>query len=455
MVLREKLKKREQEKRPIRVGWVGAGRMLTGAISQTAQMKGMWNAVICDVRVESAIRAYEINGVPKSELLISNDVDEINAALRNGRSVVTTECSIMARLDVDCVVEGTGNPNVGAEVAYRCIMNKKHIVMLNVETDVVIGPILHQLAQNAGIVYSVSSGDEPGLITELVDRWEGLGFEIVAVGKTPSSLGKYDPYATPDKVAVDAAELKVNPHFLVTFRDATKTAIEMSSISNATGLTPDIRGMHGPVAGVEEMAQFFRLKSEGGLLEHRGVVDYARPLKNPDGSVDFVNSVTPGVFVVVRTEHPQIQADLEYFDVVHTGEYYTLYTPYHLVTNEIPLSIVSAVEYNEPTVVPTYGMLTEVIGLAKRDMQPGETIDGGGGFTVRASNDWAYIAKRERLVPFGLLDNAKVIKPIRKDEPITYDMVELKTDTIIYQLRMLQEQLIQPTTPEELEEMKR
>lgn len=455
MELRKVLKAREAAGNPIRVGWVGAGRMLTGAITQTAQMKGMWNAVICDLRTESAIRAYEINGVPKENLVISNDVEEINAALDAGKSVVASDCRIMSQVNVDCVVEGTGNTNVGAEVAYRCIMNRKHIIMLNVETDVVIGPILDQMAKSAGVVYSVSSGDEPGLITELVDRWEGLGFEIVAVGKTPSSLGKLDYYATPDTVAEDAKNLKVNPHFLVTFRDTTKTAIEMTSISNATGLPVDKRGMHGPVSGVVEMAQNFRLKSEGGLLDNIGVVDYAVPLKNPDGSIDFVNSVTPGVFVVIRARHPQMQADLQYFDVEHTGEYYTLYTPYHLVTSEIPLSIVRAVEENEPTVVPTFGRLTEVIGIAKKDMMPGDTVDGGGGFTVYASNDWAYIAKEQNLVPFGLLDDAKVIAPIKKGEPITFDKVEVRKDTTLYHLRELQDSLIQPTTPEELEAMKK
>ena len=170
MELRKVLKAREAAGNPIRVGWVGAGRMLTGAITQTAQMKGMWNAVICDLRTESAVRAYEINGISKEDLVISNDVDEINAALDAGKSVVASDCKIMSQVNVDCVVEGTGNTNVGAEVAYRCIMNKKHIIMLNVETDVVIGPILDQMAKSAGIVYSVSSGDEPGLITEQIGR---------------------------------------------------------------------------------------------------------------------------------------------------------------------------------------------------------------------------------------------------------------------------------------------
>lgn len=444
-MISRKLLKRESAGNPIKVGWVGAGRMITGAICQTAQMKGMSNAVICDVRPEAAVRAYEINGYKRDDIVFSEDVGTINDALRGGRPVVTRDCNLMPALEVDCVVEGTGVPEVGAAVAYRCIQGRKHIIMLNVESNVVIGPILHQMAQAAGVVYSVSSGDEPGLITELVDRWGGLGFEIVAVGKTPASLGKMDLYCTPETLAEEAKQLKVNPHFLVTFRDATKTAIEMSCIANATGLIPDVRGMHGPQAGIYEMANFFRLKKEGGILKNRGVVDYARPLKHADGSIDFLRSVTPGVFVVVRAAHPQIQQDLGYFDVVHTGEYYTFHTPYHLVTNEIPLSIVWAVEDKEPTVVPHHGLLAEVLGAAKSALAPGTTLDGGGGFTLYGVNDLACIAKQEGCVPLGLLDGAKLVKPAKRDQVITYDMVQLKTDTMLYHLRQLQEAVIPPT----------
>jgi len=444
-MIRPKLQKRQVEGNPIRVGWVGAGRMITGAICQTALMQGIRSAVICDLRPEAAIRAYTVNGVPRETIVIAEKVGAVNDAIRAGRPVVIQDATLMPELAVDCVVEGTGVPEVGASVAYRCIQGGKHIIMLNVEADVVIGPILHQMAQRAGVVYSVSSGDEPGLITELVDRWGGLGFEIVAVGKTPSSLGKMDLYCTPDSLAEEAKQLGVNPHFLVTFRDATKTAIEMSCIANATGLIPDVRGMHGPTAGIYEMANFFRLKSEGGILNNRGVVDYARPLKNADGSIDYLRSVTPGIFVIVRTTHPQIQQDLGYFDVVHNGEYFTFYTPYHLVTNEIPLSIVWAVEDREPTVVPRHGLLTEVLGAAKADLPAGTKLDGGGGFTLYGVNDLACVAKRESCVPLGLLDGATLLRDVKRDQVITADLVQLKTDTMLYHLRRIQDQVLPPT----------
>ena len=444
-MIQQKLLTRHAAGAPIRVGWVGAGRMITGAICQTALMKGMRNAVICDIRVEAAVRAFEINGVKKKDVHIADNVGAANDAIRAGRPVITQDSRMMPELEVDCVVEGTGVPEVGAEVAFRCIQGGKHIIMLNVEADVVVGPILHQMASRAGVIYSVSSGDEPGLITELVDRWGGLGFEVVAVGKTPASLAKLDFYATPDTVAADAKALNVNPHFLVTFRDTTKTAIEMACISNATGLIPDVRGMHGPVAGIKDMARLFRLRDEGGILKNRGVVDYARPLLLADGSVDFVHSVTPGVFVVVRATHPQIQEDLGYWNVERTGEYFTFYTPYHLVTNEIPLSIVWAVEDREPTVVPRHGLLTECIGAAKADLKAGTTLDGGGGYTVYSVADLACVAKREGGVPFGLLDKAKLIRDVKRDQIITQEMVEVRIDTMLYHLRRIQDEVISPT----------
>jgi predicted homoserine dehydrogenase-like protein len=219
----------------------------------------------------------------------------------------------------------------------------------------------------------------------------------------------------------------------------------MASISNATGLIPDVRGMHGPVAGIKDMARLFCLKEEGGILKNRGVVDYARPLLLPDGSVDFVHSVTPGVFVIVRATHSQIQEDLGYWNVERAGDYFTFYTPYHLVTNEIPLSVVWAVEDKEPTVVPNHGLLTECLGAAKADLKAGTMLDGGGGYTVYSVADLACAAKREQCVPFGLLDKAKLLRDVRRDQIITQEMVELRTGTMLYHLRRIQDEVIPPT----------
>jgi predicted homoserine dehydrogenase-like protein len=411
-MIKQALDRRAAEQKPIQVGFVGAGRMGTGAISQIGLMKGIRTAVIADVQTERVVRAFELCGHRREDVVVTDRVSVAADAIRAHRPVATQDADMLTDLDIDAIVESTGSPEVGAKVALRAILARKHIIMLNVETDVVVGPILHRMAQAAGVVYTVSSGDEPGLIAEYFDRYAALGFEIVAVGKAPSSIGLFDRYATPDSVAEDARRLGVNPHFLVTFRDATKTMIEMACISNYTGLVPDIRGMHGPVAGVNEVPKLFRPKSEGGLLNRKGVV---------------------------YTDHKQIQEDLKYLDVTGSDGYYNMYTPYHLVTNEIPLSIVSAVEFGHPTIVPKLGLVTEVFGAAKRQLKAGEVIDGAGGSTVYALNDLYTTAQAENVVPLGLLTGAKLLRDVPTDAAITYDMVEILTGSTLYHLRAMQD----------------
>lgn len=439
-MMKRRLEARSSAGNPIKVGFVGAGRMGTGGICQVGLMEGIGTAVVADLNVERATRAFELCGHRRQDVVISNNVAKAEDAIRAGRPVVTEDSDLVSAVGIDVVVDATGVPEVGAQVATQTIKAGKHIVMLNVETDVVVGPILHRMAEKAGVVYTVVSGDEPGLISEYYDRYSSLGFEIVAVGKAPSSLAHYNRYATPDSVGEDANRLGINPHFLVTFRDGTKTMIEMASISNYTRLVPDVPGMHGPIAGVEDMPRLFRPKSEGGLLNRRGVVDYARPIKTESGKIDFHRSVTPGVFLVVYTDHPQVRADLDYLDVTGSDGYYNFYTPYHMVTSEMPLAIVTAVLDRHPTIYPRFGLVTEVVGVAKRDLQPGEIIDGLGGAMLYSSNDLYESARDKNQVPMCLLAGARVLRKVPKDQNITYDMVELRTDTRLYQLRKLQDQ---------------
>ncbi len=438
-IMKRQLEARARDGNPIRVGFVGAGRMGSGAICQIGLMPGMTTSIIADLDAERAARAFTLAGRRREDIVFTDHAGKAEDALRADRPVVTENAELVSAVAVDAVVDATGVPDVGARVAMQTIMAGKHIVMLNVETDVAIGPILHQMAERAGVVYTVASGDEPGLIAEFFDRYSLLGFEVVAVGKAASSLARFDPYATPESVAEDARRAGINPHFLVTFRDGTKTMIEMAAVSNYTGLVPDVPGMHGPIAGVEEIVRLFRPKNEGGILNRRGVVDYARPLMTEDGRIDFHRNVTPGVFLVLYAAEQQIRDDLDYLDVTGADGYYNLYTPYHLVTNELPLSIAAAVLEKHPTVYARHGLVTEVTGVAKRDLKSGERIDGLGGAMLYGSNDLYEKTRANRQVPMCLLPGARLLSDVRKDEVITYDMVEIDTGTTLYHLRALQD----------------
>ena len=444
-MFKQALDKRHARGKPIQVAFVGAGRMGTGAICQIGLMRGISVAVIADLSTERATRAFELSGYRREDVVVANAVGPAQDAIRQNKPVVTQDATLVPQLEIDAVVDATGSPELGARVALQTIQARKHIIMLNVETDVVVGPILHRMAQAAGVVYTVSSGDEPGLIAEFYDRYAGLGFEIVAVGKAPSSIGLFDRFATPDSVGEDAKRLGVNPHFLVTFRDATKTMIEMACISNYTGLVPDIRGMHGPIAGVNEIPQLFRPKSEGGILNTRGVVDYARPLKHEDGSIDFDRSVTPGTFIVVHTDHKQIQEDLQLSRCHRLGR---LLQHVHAL---------SSGDERDPALDRQCGGLRPSDHRAQARagdggfrcrqtaLTAGETVEGAGGSSVYALNDLYETAKADNVVPLGLLTDAKLLRDVRPKRPSPTTWSNVQTDTTLYHLRALQNSM-EPAT---------
>ncbi|SDX62152.1 NAD(P)H-dependent oxidoreductase [Tepidimicrobium xylanilyticum] len=427
--LNEKLRELEANNAHIRVALVGAGQMGKGMISQIMLMNGMIPSLVIDINLENAIQSFTLAGIPKEDIVIANTLEEINVAIEKNKYVVSENAEFASKANlVDVVVDATGVPEVGAKVAMDTIFNKKHIVMLNVETDVVIGHILNKLAKNAGVVYTGTAGDEPGAVKELYDFADALGFDIVAIGK-----GKNNPVnleANPDNVREQALKSGVSPKMLTSFKDGTKTMVEMTAMANATGFIPDVRGGHGVSATVNELPGIYRLKEDGGILNQYKIVDY-------------VNGVAPGVFIIVTSKLPQVHHEMQYLSM-GPGPNYVLYRPYHLTSLETPLTVARAAIYNEPTIVPLDGEpVAETITVAKRDLKAGERLDGIGGFTVYGSIETYKKAKEERLLPIGLVNKNTIVKrDIKKGEYLTYDMVELDTTTLIYKLRQLQEETI-------------
>ncbi|MBR0600607.1 NAD(P)H-dependent oxidoreductase [Sinanaerobacter chloroacetimidivorans] len=423
--INKKLAVLESRGEKIQASIVGAGQMGRGMVSQMMLMKGMKPAIVVDINPELAKTAYLHAGLKEDDIKFVKTISEANSWMEQGKYIYTDDADIAAKANlVQVAIDATGVPEVGAKFAVDSINNKKHIVMLNVETDVVIGPYLKQLADNAGIVYTGSAGDEPGAVMELFDFADALGFEVRAVGK-----GKNNPVdleCNPDSLYEYATGRGVSPKMQTAFSDGTKTMVEMTAMANATGFIPDVRGGHGAVGTAKELADIFRLKEEGGILNQYGIVDY-------------INGVAPGVFVIVSTKLPDIKHEMEYLSM-GSGPNYALYRPYHLTSLETPLSAALAVLDHQPTIVPTYGLVAETITVAKKDLKAGEMLDGIGGFTVYGTFEKADIAKQIGAVPLGLINKkTKLLKDVKKGELITYDMVELDQNSLIVQLRKLQD----------------
>ena len=420
-----RLREREEAGRPIAVAVVGAGQMGTEIISQIGEMKGMDVFVVVDLTFDRAEAGYA-SSKKKVEVVCTDDIVEAEKAIAVGKRVATTNYRLATRVaSIEAVVDATGQVEMGAQVSLDAFDHKKHVVMMNVECDVTIGPILRRMAQNAGVVYSWAAGDEPAAILELHRFASALGFEIVAAGKGKNNPLNY--YSTPDMEREKAEARHMNARMLCEFVDGSKTAVEMAAVSNATGLVPDIRGMHGARSTVAELTKVYVPKSDGGILTRKGVVDFAI-------------GVHPGVFVIVTTDNARIREGLVQRDMGE-GPYYTLYRPFHLCSIEVPLTVAQCVIYHESSGHAAGGLVSECIAVTKRALKAGEALDGIGEFCYRGSIETAAVARKERLLPLGLAKGCRVKVDVPADTAITHDMVELTNETVVLQLRRIQDRL--------------
>ena len=433
MAYRERLLDRQASTgRPVRVGLVGAGQMGRGFVAQVRRIAGMEVVAVADLDLQRATGALESAGV--ENVATGDDHDKLSSLVADGRTVAVTDPALLTALPVDMVVDATGVPEIGAQVALQSVLAGRHVGLLNVETDITVGWLLSRMAERAGVVYTLCRGDEPAEAQKLVEFARDLAFDVVCAGKGKNNPMR--PHDTPADLAAEAAAKKMNPKMLASFVDGSKAMIEMAALANAADLGVSRRGMSGYETTVPQLHEVFRPAADGGILDRSGVVDFA------------TGPVAPGVFVVARSDEPTVVEEMEYLSM-GAGPYYAFYRPYHLASIEAPLSIPPAVLDGHTDIAPR-AWRAEVAAGAKRPLRAGEVIDGIGGDCVYGMIDSAEAAREERLVPLGLLAGARLTRDVDVDHLLTHDDVELDTSTTIHQLRGLQDRLLTGEAPAEV-----
>jgi predicted homoserine dehydrogenase-like protein len=214
---------------------------------------------------------------------------------------------------------------------------------------------------------------------------------------------------------------EMNPKILASFKDGTKTMVEMAAVSNATGLLPDVPGMHGPKVEPDELLSVFKPKTDGGIFSARGTVDYS------------TGKIAPGIFVIVYTSDRRIRKDMKF--ITHAdGPYYLLFRPYHLCDLETPQSVAEAVLLNEVTVTAEY-MNAEVCTIAKRSIRAGEKVKGIGSADIYGKIYKYTEAQSLKAIPIGIADNGTALSDISKGSLITENNFAPDQTTFIYKLR--------------------
>ncbi|RWQ08101.1 homoserine dehydrogenase [Mesorhizobium sp.] len=416
------LLQRAEQQGPITIGLAGAGQMGTDIVVQVALMPGMRIGAISEVRPQAAIDAALLAGHDRSDIVQAGNAAAIDRAIEAGKIAVTEDLHALAAAGrIDVIIDATGNPNIGTLFALEVMKNGKHIVMLNVEADITIGRFLKEEARNAGVVYTGAAGDEPACTLEIIGFARSLGFNIIAAGKGKNNPLKID--AMPADYEKEAAERNMNARMLVEFVDGSKTAIEMVAIANATGLVPDVPGMHGPTATLEELAGVLCPREDGGVLHRKGVVDYS-----------IGKGVAPGVFCIIETRHPRVlerMIDLK----VGKGPYFTIFRPYHLTSLEVPLSAARAVVYKRADMEPLDHPVAEAVAVAKSELAPGQSLGMIGENDYRGFAMTWEDARARGALPLGLAERAKVVKPVKTGDFLTYENCVPDDSMVITQIR--------------------
>src|ERR1700674_1791039 len=437
MNLHAMLRARAAAGRPVTVGLIGAGKFGTMFLAQVRRTPGMHLVALADLDVARARRQLGAPGGGAN----AHAAPSLGDALESRRTHVGDDAAaLIAFPDIEVVVEATGVPPAGIRHALRAIAHGKHIVMVNVEADVVAGPLLARKARAAGVIYSLAWGDQPALICEHVDWARACGFEVVAAGKGT----RYHPsfhQSTPDTVwgnfgitPEKAARGGMNPKMFNSFIDGTKSGIEMTAVCNGTGLVPQPDGLSFPPASVHDLARICKPRHAGGALAITGTTEVVSSLNRDRSPV--ANHLQMGTYVVVKAGHDYVRHCAEEYHLLPDDnfEHIALYRPTHMIGLELGISVAAIALRNEPTGTPT-GFRSDVVATAKRKLNRGEILDGEGGYCVWGKQCPAERSLQAGFLPLGLAHNVKLKREIAPGEPLRWADVEYDRNDLAVKIR--------------------
>ena len=443
MSLIQQLKARAQAGRPVRVALIGAGKFGSMYLSQVPRTPGIHLVAVVDL---SPMRARD------SLARVGWDAPRCAAATlaeaaRSGGTCITDDAeATIASPHVDIVIDATGSPSAGIRHALLCCEHRKHIIMVNVEADVLAGPILARKAAEAGIIYSMASGDQPALIAELVDWAQTIGMEVVCAGKGTKYLPIYH-HSTPDTVwghygfsEAQVASGDFNAQMFNSFLDGTKSALEMAAVANGCGLTPPEDGLLFPPCGVDDLPHILRPMSEGGVLARKGTVEVVSSIERDSRPV--FRDLRWGVYVVFEAPSHYVMDCFQQYGLKtdSSGRYAAMYKPYHLIGLELGISVASIAVRQEATGA-TGEWRGDVVATAKRALRAGERLDGEGGFTVYGKLIPTATSLQCQALPIGLAHHLVLKRDIAAGQVVSWSDVDYDSSQQAVRVRREQEAL--------------
>jgi predicted homoserine dehydrogenase-like protein len=437
MNLYKLLVQRAEADRPIRVGLIGAGKFGSMFLAQALRTPGLHVLGIADLAPDRARAALARVGWPEERY----GATSFDGALASGATFITDDAAKLVAADgLDVVIDATGSPAAGIRHALLACAHGRHIVMVNVEADVLAGPLLAERARKAGLVYSMAYGDQPALICEMVDWARAAGFDVVCAGKGTKYLPEFHT-STPDTVwgyyglTVEQARVGgMNPQMFNSFLDGTKSAIEMAAVANATGLTPPDDGLAFPPCGVDDLPAVLKPRSDGGVLQGKGMVEVVSSLARDGGDVE--RDLRWGVYAVFEAPSDYVARCFSEYGLKTdaSGRYAAMYKPYHLIGLELGISVANAALRGEATGASA-SWRGDVAAVAKRDLAPGEVLDGEGGYMVWGKLMPASRSQAISALPIGLAHGCRLTRSVKAGSCVRSLDVQLDVSQEIVRIR--------------------
>ena len=426
MFLEKKINELIDNKKTVNVTLIGAGKFGSMFLSQAPYTKGLNVFTICDLNIDKAKKACREVGWSEDQINNIIFTEDFEKAINND--------------EVDVVVEATGHPSSGIKHARTCFKYGKHVIMVNVEADVLAGPSLSAEANSAEVVFSMAYGDQPSLTLEIIEWARASGFKVTAAGKGTKYMPEYH-YSTPNTVwdhygltSEEADKAGMNSKMFNSFLDGTKSSLEMSAIANASGLNVPNNGLLFPPCGMDDLASLLKEKNKGGILEKNEQVEVVSSLER-DGRPVF-KDLRWGVYAVLQAPNDYAASCFKQYgmNTDQSGEFSAMYKPFHLIGMELNTSIFSAALLKLPTGQTKY-FKGDVVSVSKRNLKKGEKLDGEGGFTVWGKLIPASTSLNLQALPIGLANDMYLKNDIDKDKILTWNDVEFDTNNEIIKYR--------------------
>ena len=442
MNLFSKLNQRAEMNKPIRIGLIGLGKFGSMYMAQAIKCPGIHVVAIADLDISRAQNNLIKIGWPSDRFNAKN----LNSAIRQKSTYLCDDWrSIISCSEIELIIECTGDSISAVEHCLSSFEYGKHVLNVTVEADALCGLMLANYAKNAGLIYSLAYGDQPALVSELVDWAQTCGFPVIAAGRGHKWLPHYRE-STPDTVwdywGLTREQAKtggLNSKMFNSFLDGSKPAIESAAISNATKLVSPPGGLSFPVGSIDDIPNLMRPISDGGILEKNGTVEVISCLTDDGNIIPY--DIRKGVWVCFKAETEYIKRCLKEYKVVTdtSGQYMAMYRRWHMIGLELGISVASIGLRGEATGSPQV-FNSDVIAAAKRDLSFGEVLDGEGGYMVFGKLIPANESIKSGYLPLGLACDLKLKRKVMKDQILCWNDVEINSTLKAYCLRKEQEE---------------